>query len=65
MTPTRDYTDPDTDILYIEDRSVRGIRWARTGLFNAKGQPILKRLDKPIGFWANLDEPLYAIEDLD
>jgi hypothetical protein len=45
--------------------TVRGIRWARTGVLNAKGQPILKRLDKPIGFWANHDEPVYAIEDLD
>ena len=59
------YYDDYTGMAYPEERIVRGIRWARTGLFNAQGQPILRRLDKPIGFWANHDEPVYAIKDLD
>lgn len=55
-----DYDERPQDVAIVQ-----GIRWARTGLLNDKGQPILKRLDKPIGFWANHDEPVYAIEDLD
>lgn len=62
-TPT-DYFNDYTGAVQPDSIEVRGIRWARTGLYNAKGQPILKRLDKPIGFWANHDEPTYAIEDL-
>lgn len=64
-TTTTDWSDDYGDVAGQDERIVQGIRWARTGLLNAKGQPILKRLDKPIGFFANHDEPVYAIEDLD
>lgn len=64
-TQTTDWSDDYGDVAGQDERIVSGIRWARTGLLNDKGQPILKRLDKPIGFWANHDEPVYAIEDLD
>jgi hypothetical protein len=64
-TTTTDYADDYTGLVYAEDRYVRGARWARTGLLNAKGQPILRRLELPIGFAPYDPLDMYAIEDLE
>lgn len=55
----------DGEYVAEHDVAVRGIRWARTGLLNAKGQMILKRLELPVGFNADHSQPQYAIEDED
>lgn len=64
-TPKASFWYDDGEYPDNKDVIVRGARWQRTGLLNAHGQSILKRIELPIGFAPYDPLDMYAIEDLD
>lgn len=49
---------------YIHDHvPTVSARFVPTGLLNHLGQPILRLRSRPVGFRADLDKPIYAVDE--
>lgn len=63
---TTNWVDPESFDTTDEDmRYGHDIRWKRTGIRNAEGYMILRRIDLPIGFRANHAMPTYSFDEDD
>lgn len=63
--PTSDQYNVEWGETHQDTPPVVTYRFIRTGVLDASGRKLLRLRQRPIGFRADIDQPIYAVEEPD